>query len=259
MKTSEDWLKELDTKIKEAYEIRRMDKKLIGISREKEKPATTLWKYDHPPTAQEKHGMTITVMPPLKLRTVKPLQVGIQIDLSKINVEDAISESVLTSFISSYGKDVAEKEYVAIIRGLSDNAGNAIEAKNKGDLSKDDIKKAQSWIGENGRKFADTIIMPLEQETKFLKEGAIFEPHKILDGYVPKDERGPFFSGKLSGSGVYWMRFVKDFALVYAKQETMLINTPLKLYYDDPKELLTIEKWCSAAPILEQAVVKIQL
>jgi len=259
MKTSEEWLEEFKVKIKKGYEACRMDKRLCEFAHEVEKPATTLWKYDHPITADtmpEGQKMHIIVMPKPKYRTVKPLQVGFAIDLSKWDWEEA---SGLDSLMPRWGSIVAEREYWAIVKGVSDNAGTTIKTKQKGEFSLADLREARTWIGQNGRKYADMAVIPLQQETELLKTGKLHTPEKIPDGYVPKRDRGPYFAGMLDGAKAYWMRFMKDFALVYAKCETIIRNTPLKVYYDKPKmpSRLIIEKWCSSAPILEQAVVKV--
>jgi len=259
MKTYEELLEEFKAKIEEGYETSRMDKRLIEFADESEKPVRTLWKYDHPPTPQAMHGATVIMMPTPRFRPVKPLQRGIRIDLSKWDIETHMV--VLDSYMYRKGSEVAEREYWAIVKGISDNAGNTVKAKKKGELSVPDIKEAQSWIGQNARNYADTVVMPLEQKTGLLKKGKVWLPNKIPTGYVPEEDRGPYFAGMIDGARVYWMRFIKDFALVYAKCETIMRNTPLNVYYDKPKRpsQLTIEKWCAAAPILEQAVVKITL
>ena len=261
MKTYDEWLEAFTTKIKEGYETHRMDKRLAGYAYEVEKPATTLWKYDHPikakimPAGQEMH---LIAMPTLKLRTVEPFQVGIRVDLSKWDIEATV---FWDSFMYRRGSDVAEREYWVIMKGMSDNAGTIMKAKKKGELSKLDMKDAQAWIGQNGGEYADTIVVPLEQATELLKKGELWSPHKIPTGYVPEKDRGPYFDGKMGGVNVYWTRFMKDFALIYCKRKITVSNTPLKAYYDKPKRpsCLIIEKWCSSAPILDQAVVKITL
>ena len=262
MKTYEEWFEEFKAKIEEGYGIHRMDKRLAGFAYEAEKPAKTLWKYDHPITAHTMprgQRMHMIIMPTPTYRTVKPLQVGVRIDLSKWDFETPVVG--LDSYMFGCGSNVAEREYWAIVKGISDNAGKTMETKKKGELSKLDIKEAQAWIGQNGRAYADTVVMPLQQKRELLKKGELWLPHKIPNGYVPEKDRGPYFAGKIDGANVYWMRFIKDFALVCAKRENIVSNTPLKVYYDNPKRpsQLTIDKRCSSAPILEQAVVKVTL
>lgn len=260
MKTHEDWLKEFRAKIEEGYETQRMDKRLAGFAHEHEKPVKRLWKYDQPITAQTMvAGQPIIVAPSPTYRNVEAFQVGIRIDLSQWNFKDPIVGS--DSYMFGIGSRVAENEYHAIVKGISDNAGNVIKTKKKGELSKLDLKEAQAWIGSYGNEYAETVIVPLEQKTKWLIQEELWLPHKIPTGYLPEKERGMFFSGWINGVNVYWMRFLKDFALIYAKRKAIICNTPMKIYYDNPKrpKELFVSKWCSSAPILDQAVVKITL
>jgi hypothetical protein len=60
---------------------------------------------------------------------------------------------------------------------------------------------------------------------------------------------------------VYWANFIKDFALVFNRGEIISASTPLKIRFDNikyPKQVIG-EKLCVSAPMLDQAVVKIEL
>jgi len=173
METNEKWLERFKVKIKEGYENNRMDKRLCEFAHEVDKPAKTLWKYDQPFSAQTipaGQEMNIIPMASPKLRTVEPLQVGIRIDgLRSWNFEN--DGWGLESLMFRNGSTVAEREYWAIVKGMSDNAGKTIKARNKGEVSELDIREAKSWIGQNGRAYADTIVMPIQQETDLLMRG----------------------------------------------------------------------------------------
>lgn len=260
MKIYGEWLEKFRVKIEEGYKVHRMDERLCEFAYEGERPARTLWKYDEPPTAQAKNGMTMMTMPIPKFRQVEPIQVGFNIDLGWRFLEEDMLWS-LESMMYRFGSRVAEKEYWAIVKGISDNAGETIHAEKKGSLSTLDIREAKSLIGRNARQHADMVVMPLEQEIEFLKKSELWLPNRIPTGYVSYKDRGPYFAGMVNGTKTYWMRFLKDFAVVYAKHEVMVRNTKIEMYFDDEKRprFLIIEKECSSAPVLDQAVVKIAI
>ena len=260
MKTYEEWLEEFRTKIKEGYETHRMDKRLAGYTYEVDKPAKRLWKYDEPIRAQSMpEGGTIITMPTPKIREVKPYQVGYKLNIRKWT-EDPVRVVGMDNFMYRIGVNVAEREVWVMAKGMSDNAEHVIEAEKKGELSKNDIKKARDWISSQGM-YADTIIMHSKQRWRFLRNGELWESYRIPTGYVPERDRGPYYAGKIDGANVYSTLMIKDFALVYRKKEILVKNTQLKIDYDNPKRpsTLIVNKWCSSAPIIEQAVVKIVL
>lgn len=261
-KSYEEWLEEFKTNIEEGYEAYRMDTRIAGYAQEVQKPARTLWIFDNPvavgTTTEERESYTVT-MPLPSSRPVEPFPARFLIDLKDWGFRETVSG--LNSYMFRKGNQVAEMEYFGILKGLSDNAGNIIEAEKKGELSEQDIQKAKIWVGQNGGRYPDIVVMPIDQETKLLKEGKLWLPHKIRSGYISDMERAPYFLGMIGNTKAYHMRFIKDYALVFAKNEVIVRNTPLKVYFDEstrPSHLI-IEKWCSSAPTLDQAVVKIQL
>lgn len=260
MKTPKDLLKEFTAKISEGYNAERMDKRLIGFPHEHKKPVYSLWKHDKPITI---HSISADGKLPeaskFVSRKVDPLRAAVVLNIHNFNFEEPVAD--MDSYMIELGNELAEREYHCIVKGISDYAGLVMKVNKKGTLSKSDIKNAQSWVTTNGRTYADTIIVPLEQMTEWMINNELWLPDKIPTGYVPEKDRGRFFAGVIGGVRVYWMRFTNDFALLYAKHKTILFNTLLEVYYDkpeNPKELIA-EKVCSSAPTLDQAVVKITL
>ena len=256
MKTIDEWIEEFKNKINEGYETHRMDKRLAGYAYEVDQPARRLLKYEEPIRHESlPHGGTLIVMPTPKTRNVTPYQVGFRIDLKEWAVDPTVYG--MDNYMHQIGVNISQKEVWVIAKGMSDNAGNVIEAEQKGELSKNDIVKARDLV--LGQTYADTIIMPIKQRWRFLKNGELWEPHRIPTGYVPEEDRGPYYAGNIDGARVYGTPAIEDFALVYSKREIMVKNTALKIEYDKRERILLVDKWCSSAPIQEEAVVKITL
>ena len=256
MKTIDKWIEEFENKIREGYETHRMDKRLAGYAYEVDKPAKRLLKYDEPIRHESlPHGGTLIVLPTPTTRNVTPYQVGYRIDLKEWAADPVVH--YVDHYMGQIGVNVSQKEVWVMAKGMADNASNVIEAEQKGELSKNDIVRARDLV--SGQTYADTIIMPSKQQWRFLKKGELWEPHRIPTGYVPEKDRGPYYMGNIDGAKVYGTPAIEALALVYSKGEIMVRNTPLKIQYDKREQILVVDKWCSSAPIREEAVTKITL
>lgn len=125
-----------------------------------------------------------------------------------------------------------------------------MKAETEGKLTKADIAKAESWI-RNQRWYADTLVIHPEQEAEFLIKNEIWHKNKIPISYIPEEQRGSNYAGMINGLNVYWTPLVKDLAFVYRKSEVIVLNTPLKIDFDNltqPSSLI-IEQYCSSAPV----------
>lgn len=258
MKTYREWLEEFRTKIKEGYEKHRIDKKLARSVYDAESPVTVLLKGSGPKVAfslAEGQQLQPYVF---STRNVTPLNIGFTIDMKNWATEP--ERYGMDLFMMQIGEIIAENEAFVIVKGMFDNAGHSVKAEVQGQLSKSDIKKAEDWMRNQGW-YADTIILHYEQEMQFRLKGELLESHLIPINWVPHEDRGPHYSGKINGLNVYWMRFNKGTAIVYDKDEIILAKTPLNIEFDnlDHPTKLVIERWCSSAPIDERGVVKIIL
>jgi hypothetical protein len=252
-KTFQQWLEEFEKEIRKGYENAAM---VIALSEhvwgDRDKAPTTLLKLDSPPT-KSTGGQFVTIE--ATLRNVKPLDAGIAQNLGDWSAHP--EDHYMGMLMNQLGKYVADKEYEIIVEGLKNYAGKTIKSKQKGQLSKDDIREAQSFTV----RYADSVIMNHQQMNEFLINGQIFEPLRIPESFVPKERRGYYYSGMISAVNVYWASFVKDFALVFDRGEIIFANTPLKIAFDNmesPKRLI-LHKMCVAAPMFDQAVVKIEV
>jgi len=116
-------------------------------------------------------------------------------------------------------------------------AGDTVKPKQKGQLSIDDIREAQS----HAENYADSVIMNHQQKAEFLKNGQIFEPIRIPLSFVPEERRGYYYFGMIGAVNVYWASFIKDFALVFDRGEIIFASTPLEIAFGDinsPKQLI---------------------
>ena len=96
---------------------------------------------------------------------------------------------------------------------------------------------------------------------EFQLSGELLEGWRIPTGYLSKEKRGHYFSGMLEGLITYWAPFMKGVAVVFERDKIQVVNTPLKISFDNtqrPSKLI-LEKWCSSAPIIDDAVAKILL
>lgn len=258
MKTYAEWLEEFRTKINEGYRKHRMDKKLAGSVYDVERKTNIMPKGSGPIGAFD---LTEGRPPPLYTFTtqnVTPLNIGFQIDMKEWAKEP--ERYGMDTYMEEIGETIAEREAYAIIKGMLDNAGHSIKAKTKEQMSKEDIIEAKNWIRSQGF-YADTIILQSEQETQFLLEGALLEPHLIPTSYVSEEDRGHHYLGRIDGLNVYWAKFVGGLAIVYSKRSIKLAKTPLKIEFDNLERpsKLTVERWCSSAPMDKRGVVKIDL
>jgi len=259
MKTYVEWLEDFRKKIYEGYEKHRMDKRLAGHVCEVKKPARKLLKLSGPVMV---YGVPESgELPPsvvVGTQDVTPSNVGFPIDMRDW-AEDP-SRRNMDTFMTKKGKEVAENETRVIIKGMIDNVGYSFNAERKGELSKTDIRKAEDWLKER-EVHPDTIIVDVKQGFEFLRRGEVLEAARIPSSYMPEEQRGPYFLGLLGGLKVYCIQFDERLAIVYRKNDIIVKNTPLKIYFDnlDRPSKLILEKWCSSAPIIDEGVVKITL
>jgi hypothetical protein len=253
-KTFEQWLEEFKKEIKKGYEKATM---VMALSEHvyKDKVFTALPKYDTPLRASIVHEGEQLVPVRASLRTVNPLDAGFIQDLG--DWSDNPEGYGMDMFMNDLGKLVADREYAIIAFSMKNCAGNTFKSEKGGHLSKDDIRKAQS-LAEG---YADSVIMNHQEKVEFLKNGQILDPNRIPESFVPKERRGYYYSGMIGAVNVYWASFIEDFALVFNREEIISASAPLKIRFDDirhPKQLIG-EKLCVSAPMLDQAVVKIEL
>lgn len=256
MKTFTEWLQEFRKKIDEGYERSRMDRALARDAEQVDRPVRALPKLDEP--------IKLYSVPPggklpppisFGFRTVEPKNVGFFCDLK--DWADDPREIIL---MWRLGEFLAEREYFWIVKSLLENAGHTTEVETKGTLTKSDIQKAREKISESGL-FGDRLVIPREYVLKWWKEKQLWEAHRIPTGYVPEEQRGRYFWGWIDGFNVYSARFLKDVAVLFDRNEIIIRNTLHTVSFDNmnrPKKLI-IEKWCSSAPIIDDAITKIKL
>jgi hypothetical protein len=257
MKTFEEWLEEFKKEIEKGYQDTTMVSSLSEyIHKDRDKPLTTLPMYDGPPTASTlTQGGTITTVR-FTLRSVKPIDAGFTLNLK--DWADNLDQYFMDPLMNQLGKDLADREYWIIVNGMIAYAGNTVNVKQKGQLSKDDIREAQRQVLGT---YADCAIMTPQQEAQFWKNGQMLAPDRIPSGYIPKERRGYYYTGMIDGVNVYVASFIKDFALVFGRREMIFASTPLKISFDNmehPKQLI-LHKQCTSAPMFDNAVAKIQL
>lgn len=107
------------------------------------------------------------------------------------------------------GDSLAESEYNWIVQCLLENTGYTIEVESKCSLTKSDLRNAREKIAES-ELFADRVIIPREYVLKFRKENQIWEAYKILNGYLPEEQRGRYFWGWIKGFNMYSARFLSN-------------------------------------------------
>ena len=129
----------------------------------------------------------------------------------------------------------------------------------EGKLKKEDFQRAKNVLREK-TIYANTAII----HHRCIAEFAEYDEY-IRNWYLSDLLRwsGPFFAGVLSQLKIYWTDFdyMEKQALVYDKERITVACTPLKVYFDNPENpsQLIVEKWCSSAPLIDDAVVKILL
>jgi hypothetical protein len=257
-KTFREWFEDFKKEIEKGYENTTMATVLSGyIYKDRDKVPTTLTKLDSPPRAFGLHeGESLSsITTNVTHRSVKPKEAGFILDLK--GWSDNPDEYGMDMLMNELGKQLADREYAIIVDGLKSCAGYTVNARQKGQLSKDDIREAQSHTEHYG----DSVIMNHQQEMEFWKNGEISEPIRIPESFVPKERRGYYYSGMIGAVNVYWASFIKDFALVFDRGEMMFASTRLEIEFDNmdnPKQLI-LHKTCVAAPMFDQAVVKIEL
>jgi hypothetical protein len=256
MKTYQEWLEDFKKEMQKGYENTTMATALSEyVHKDCDKAPTTLPKLDGPMRASVLHEGEPIVETKMTHRSVKPLDAGFTQDLGdwSNNPEGYGMEM----FMNQLGRHLANREYAIIVDGMKNCAGTIVKSKQRGQLSKDDIREAQS----HAEDYADSVIMNHQQETEFLKNGEIFEPIRILESWVPRERRGYYYSGMIGAVNVYWASFIKDFALVFDRGEMIFASMPLTMRFDNmdhPKQLI-LEKLCVSAPMFDQAVVKLEL
>jgi len=256
MKTFQEWLKDFKKEIEKGYENTTMATALSEyVHKDLAKAPTSLPKLEGPPRASVLREGEPIITIKATLRSVKPLNAGFIYDLKDWSANP--EGYGMDMLMNQLGKCLADREYEIIVNGMLTCAGSTVAAKQKGQLSKDDIREAQNCA----ESYADSVIISHLQEIEFWKKGQIFEPMRIPLSFVPKERRGYYFTGMIDSVNVYWASFIKDFALVFSRREMIFTSTPLEVKFDDinnPKQLILL-KLCASAPMFDQAVVKIEL
>jgi len=254
MKTFEEWLEEFKKEVVKGYNDTTMVTALCGhVYSDREKPPTSLYMLDGPPTASTMFKGAPLVTLNFKSRSVKPLDAGFVLDLK--DWADDTGQMAIGEIMDQLGKDLADREYWIIVNGMITFAGNTVNAKQKGLLSKDDIKEAQRQVLGT---YADSAIMNPVQEAEFWKNEQMLAPEQVLSGYVPKERRGYYYTGMIDGVNVYIASFIRDFALVFSRREMIFASTSLALSFDNmahPKKLI-LRKLCASAPMFDGAIAK---
>lgn len=150
------------------------------------------------------------------------------------------------------GRTLAENEYAIIVKGIEDCAEMTVDVNQKGQLSVDDIRKAENCV----RGSVDSVVMNLQQMREFSIKGQI-----SALSFLPEEKHGYHYSGTIGGLNVFWTNSIKDFALVFSRMEMNFKSTPLEIAFNDidsPKQLI-LHKLCVAAPIYDKTVVRIRL
>lgn len=253
-KTFENWLEKFKDDIKKGYSTVTMAHAICGYVHDNlDKEPTILMRLDGPVVAS--FGEQPFVVNQFKMRNVKAVNAGGTVDLGRWS--DNPDGYGMDLFMYEIGRDVAIREYSIITDGMTKCVGKAINSKTKGQLSKDDIVNAQS----QAKQYADSVIMNIQPMSDFLIKGQIFEPSRIPESFVPKERRGHYYSGMIGAVNVYWTNSFKDYALVFDREAMIFESTRLQIQFDDlknPKQLI-LYKMCVAAPLYDQAVVKIEL
>jgi hypothetical protein len=137
----------------------------------RDKAPTALIKYENPLRASLADGPLITIK--TTLRKVKPLDAGFVQNLG--DWSDNPEEYGMDMLMNELGKHVADREYAIIAFSMKDCAGNTVKSEKKGQLSKDDIRKAQS-LAEG---YADSAIIDNHKMAEFRINGQIVEHNRI--------------------------------------------------------------------------------
>lgn len=185
MKTFEEYLEEFKNEINKGYREATMVTALCGHIHSSKKPPDSLTMLDEPATASMSFAGVPVVAVNIKNRNVKPLNAGFNFDLK--DWADKPENLAMGTFMSELGKEVADREYWIIVNGMNAYAGNTLNSKQKGQLSKDDISNAKRKVAG---AYADSIIMNPQQEAEFWKKGQMLAPELIPMGYVSQERRG---------------------------------------------------------------------
>jgi hypothetical protein len=237
-----------------------MDNKIAGFYSEVERPVNGLLKYDEPIKVHVlRPGEPLPPPIPPKIRNVTPINVGFSVDMRKW-AEDPTRWGGMDHFMFHLGKAVAEREYYTIVQGMFNNAGNVLKVEEKGILKIENIQEAKNIIRNKGL-YADCILLHPDQLHAFRLSGELFEAWKVPTSYLPEEKRGRYFSGLIAGLKTYRANFIEGIAIVFESDKIQVVNTPLKISFDNiqkPSEII-LERWCSSAPIIDNAVVNIIL
>jgi len=259
MTSFEEYLEEFKKEIEKGYKERTMATALAEYIHDRpDKTLIKFYKLDGPLKASGlSTGGQLTAIN-VTSRSVQPLNAGFTLDLK--DWADDPERTYMEMLMHQLGCDLAEREYYIIVNGMLNCVGNTINSAQKGKLSKGDISQAHNWIGAQG-VYADSVIMHIDQKVEFEKSGELFYPDKIPLGCVPQEKRGAYYAGWIGAVNVYWNRFTKDYAVVFSGREIVFERAPLKVEFDNMTHptMLILTKWCAAAPLFDQAVVKIQL
>jgi len=260
MKTYEEWLEEFTKKIKENYEYHRLDKQLAGYVYEVPKPATVLPRGSGPRGAFGiGEGEPLPEPYLISTQDVTPRNIGFSLDLKDWAEEKEFT--YMDTLLSDLARNLSNRGGYTILRAMYEKAGFTMKAETEGKLTKTDIAKAEHWIGNQG-SYADTLVIHPEQQAEFIIKNEIWHKSRIPIGFIREEQREqPHYAGMLNGIDVYWTPLVKGLAFVYRKNEIIVLNTPLKIDFDNmtrPKSLI-IEQYCSSAAVDPRGVAKITL
>lgn len=254
-KTFREWLEDFKKKVVIGYNNTTMATALAEhVYKDSDKIPATLLKYDGPLRASASASESIVTIK-AGLRSVKPQDAGFTCDLK--DWSDNPEGHYMGMLMDQLGKHLADNEYAIIVDAMKNYAGDTVKTKQNGQLSKDDIMEAQN----HAEGYADCVVMNHQQKNALWLSGQIFEPFNISLSFVPKERRGYYYSGMLGAVNVYWAGFIKDFALVFDRRKMLFVNTPTEIRFDNessPRQLI-VRKMCVAAPMFDQAVVKIEL
>lgn len=186
-------------------------------------------------------------------RQVKPFNLGIIWNLGRDYFEN--NQSYAPYMMTEIAKDFVEREYYAICKGLETYAKIVSPAKQKGNLSMDDIWNADIALSHKGAN-PDIIIMPMKQRTNLQLQNSIIGYWDMKD----KSKVRLHYAGSIARMiEVYWARFLVDSALMTDKDEVLIQKTPLEFSFDSMENptRIVLKEWLVCAPTFDEAVAKI--
>ena len=222
-----------------------------------ETPTYRLLKYDEFPRVQAlKPGKPIEAVP-LQFQKVEPKQIGHIINMSKIWGD--IEKVNILWHMYRVGIHVADREFYTIINSMIKNAGIKLEYEGS--------QIESEYIEEITKKFNILGIFPYHLITKInllknlLQKGIMRGWWVISKDEVPDSERIVGFQGKINWLKVYNASFIQNKAVIYDRDHIQVVNTPLKVSYDDPDSptYVIADLNCSSGPIIDDAVATLSL